>query len=149
MPAVDSIMQPEFKLPEDVAKNQLIISVHMYDPYDFAMGTPGSKKFTPYLQNKLGTSFKSLNDKWISAGVPVVIGEYGATNKNNLEERVKWFDFFIKHSRQYGMTACLWDNSQATGSEKEGERFGYFNRTAGKWFFPEIHDAIIEAVDKE
>lgn len=147
--AIDSVIAPEFKLPEDDEPGKLIISVHMYDPYDFAMNGEGTTKFTKQHKSSLVLSFKSLNTYFILKGVPVVIGEYGATNKNNLEDRVEWFNYFIKNSRKYGMAACLWDNGQYKGSNSEGERFGFYNRIEGKWYFPEIREAILSALEEE
>ncbi|MCR5188745.1 MAG: glycoside hydrolase family 5 protein [Treponema sp.] len=141
----DSAFAAEFKMPDD-GKNgtsRLILSAHMYSPYKFAMESPGVREFTPQLQNELTYAFKRLNDNFVKKGYAVVIGEYGATNKDNLEERVKWFHAFLKYTRQYGITSCLWDNGtwEVSGTDYN-EHFGYFDRRAGKWFFPEILKAI-------
>lgn len=146
--AIDSALAQEFKLPVDDEPGKLILSVHMYDPYDFAMNAKGPVKFEERFKKTLVMSFKSLNTFYISKGIPVVIGEYGATNKNNLEDRVEWFKYFLKNSRKYGMTACLWDNGVFQGSNKDGEKFGFFNRRTLKWQFPEILDAILTSVDE-
>ena len=146
--AIDSALAQEFKLPVDDEPGKLILSVHMYDPYDFAMNAKGPVKFEDRFKKTLVMSFKSLNTFYISKGIPVVIGEYGATNKNNLEDRVEWFKFFIKNSRKYGMTACLWDNGVFDGSNKDGEKFGFFNRRTLKWQFPEILEAINTTVEE-
>lgn len=134
-----------FKMPQDLETGRLILSVHMYSPYDFAMNKTGTKEFTPSLGSQLAQSFKILNNRFISKGYGVIIGEYGATNKNNLEERVKWFQFFIKYSRKYGITSCLWDNGvwDVSNTTDYGEKFGFYNRTAQTWYFPEILDAIM------
>ncbi|MCR5284174.1 MAG: glycoside hydrolase family 5 protein [Treponema sp.] len=142
--AVDSALAPEFSLPQDSAEDKLILSVHMYDPQDFAMNTPGAKKFVQAHKDALNRSFDSLYEAYISKGIPVVIGEYAATNKDNLEERVKWTNFFLEESRKYGMTACLWDNGGFDASTSQGEKYGFFDRRALKWVFPEIIDAIVK-----
>lgn len=143
--AVDSALAPEFSLPKDSAEDKLILSVHMYDPQDFAMNTPGAKKFVQAHKDALNRSFDSLYEAYISKGIPVVIGEYAATNKDNLEERVKWTNFFLEESRKYGMTACLWDNGGFDASTSQGEKYGFFDRRALKWFFPEIAEAIVKS----
>ena len=143
----DSAFASEFKMPDD-GKNgtsHLILSTHMYSPYTFAMESPGKREFTPQFQSELAYAFKRLNDNFVKKGYAVVIGEYGATNKDNLEERVKWFHAFIKYSRQYGITSCLWDNGVwVLKGNDYNEHFGYFDRSACKWFFPEILKAIQE-----
>ncbi|MCR4579462.1 MAG: glycoside hydrolase family 5 protein [Treponema sp.] len=142
--SVDSALASAFKMPEDDEAGKLILSAHAYSPYTFAMQTPGAKSFTPALQNELAGIFKRLNDKFVTNGYPVVIGEYGATNKGNLEERVKWFDFFISDSKKYGITCFLWDNGAAEANPNQGEKFGYFDRRNLKWFFPEILDSLVK-----
>ncbi|MCQ2590729.1 MAG: glycoside hydrolase family 5 protein [Treponema sp.] len=133
-----------FKLPQDTAKNKLIVSVHMYTPYNFAMETPGIKDFTPRVKNDLAVSLKGINDKLVAKGIPVIIGEYGATNKGNLEARVEWFNFYISKCRQYNICAILWDNGQSAADPKNGEKFGYYNRKTQTWYFPEIIKAIVD-----
>ena len=87
--------------------------------------------------------FKKLNDHFIENGYAVYISEYGATNKNNLEDRVAWFHDFIKESRAYGMPCFLWDNGVwKVENEKYDEHYGYYNRNSQNWYFPEIIDAI-------
>ncbi len=139
-----------FKLPEDKddkgkeIKGKLMLSVHMYTPGAFAIDKNGSGKFTENTKKELIFEFNRLYDKFVSNGVPVVIGEYGATNKNNLEDRVQWFDFFVEQSSKRNMAAVLWDNGQADASTSYEEKFGYYNRTENKWFFPEINNAIMK-----
>ena len=89
--------------------------------------------------------FKRLNDNFIQKGYAVYIGEYGATNKNNLQDRINWFHDFIKESRVYGMPCFLWDNGVWEVKENNySEHYGYYNRYNQTWYFPEILDAIIE-----
>lgn len=140
-----SVLGANFQLPKDSAKNKLIVSVHMYTPFIFAGQSPGAANFTPKMQQEFASTFKRLNQKFVQNGVGVVIGEYGAVNKNNTDQRVAWFHSFIKYSRLQGITACLWDNGKwkITGNDYS-ERFGYFNRRELEWYFPEILEAIME-----
>ena len=142
--SVDSALASAFKMPEDDEEGKLILSAHAYSPYNFAMQTPGATTFTSGMQSELSSTFKRLNDKFIANGYPVIIGEYGATNKGNLEERVKWFEYFNSKTREYGITCFLWDNGAPDPSASQGERFGYFDRRNLKWYFPEILDAIVK-----
>jgi endoglucanase len=92
--------------------------------------------------------FTKLNDKFIVNKYPVIIGEYGATNKNNLEERLAWFDFFLTTAKSYGIPCCLWDNAVwevPNGSTDYSEHYGYYNRKAQTWYFPEIINQIVES----
>lgn len=147
--AVDSALNDAFTLPADPTEDRLIVSVHMYEPYNFAMGTPGDIQLTDRHKYNLKYTFDQLNIKYISKGIPVVVGEYGATNKDNLEDRVEWFGFFLNYSRKYGICSVLWDNGIATPSRTESEKYGYFNRKELEWYFPEIIAKINEVMAKE
>lgn len=145
--SVDSAMASAFKMPNDDEPGKLILSAHAYSPYTFAMQTPGAKSFTPAMKNELSGTFKRLNEKFVANGYPVIIGEYGATNKDNLEERVKWFEYFLTESRKYGITCYVWDNGASEANPNQGEKFGYFDRKNLKWFFPEILDTIVKSTN--
>lgn len=141
----DSALASTFKMPQDYdgSKDRLIVSVHMYTPYNFAMESPGIKNYSESVKKEFTSMFKKLNDHFIANGYAVYIGEYGATNKNNLEDRVAWFHDFIKESRAYGMPCFLWDNGVwKVENEKYDEHYGYYNRNSQNWYFPEIIDAI-------
>lgn len=124
-----------FKIPQDSVKDRLVLSVHMYTPYNFAMNTEeGSyKDFTDTAKNELSQHFTDLNTTFISKGIPVVIGEMGATNKSNFDARKAWFKYYLELCKQYNVAALLWDNGQETNSNPS-EAFGYMNRTKNEWF---------------
>lgn len=124
-----------FKIPSDSATGRLVLSVHMYTPYNFAMNTEeGSyKDFTDTAKNELSQHFFDLNTTFISKGIPVVIGEMGATNKNNFDARKAWFKYYLELCKQYNVAALLWDNGQETNSNPS-EAFGYMDRTQKEWF---------------
>ena len=142
----DSAFASAFKMPEDDAPGKLILSVHMYTPYDFAMESPGSTSYTAQHNSTLKYYFSKLNSMFVVKGYPVVVGEYGATNKNNLEDRVEWFTDFLQISRQYGISTCLWDNGNwQVFNNDYNEHYGYYNRSNQTWYFPEILEAMINA----
>lgn len=141
--SLDAASNAAFKFPTDTVKNRLILSVHMYDPYNFAMETPGEKEFNNMVKNNLGYNIKALNDRFISKGIPVIIGEYGATNKGNDKARVDWFTFYIQRCRYYNIPACVWDNGQANADAKNGEKFGFYNRKTQTWYNKDILNAIV------
>ena len=145
----DSAFANTFKMPEDYdgKKDRLILAVHMYTPYRFAMESPGVKKFTPDVEKEFLTIFKKLNDTYIAKGYAVYIGEYGATNKENLEDRVAWFSSYVKNAYKYGIPCFLWDNGewQVKGNDYN-EHYGFYNRQKQTWYFPEIINAINEGV---
>lgn len=141
----DSALAAAFKMPEDFdgVKSRLILSVHMYTPYNFAMESPGIKEFTPEIENEFVWMFRRLNDSFIANGYAVYVGEYGATNKNNLQDRVLWFESFIKNARAYGISCFLWDNGVWQVKDDDySEHYGFYDRQNQNWYFPEIIKAI-------
>ena len=150
--SADSALSQYFKLPEDSAKNALAVSVHMYTPYNFAMLSPGDKSFTPAHKKELSKIFENLNKKYISNGIPVIVGETGATNKDNLEARISWVEYFLSTAKSNGIfCCCLWDNGEwmindsLPPATRYSEHFGYYNRTEQTWFFPELLEAAKKA----
>lgn len=142
----DSALAGAFHMPQDDEPGKIILSVHMYTPYSFAMESPGAVHYTAAHKAELTKMFSRLNANFVEKGYPVIVGEYGATNKDNLEDRVNWFTDFITISRQYGMTCCLWDNGVWELNGKDySEHYGFYNRLEGTWYFPEILDAIISS----
>ena len=125
------------KIPSDSATGRLVLSVHMYTPYNFAMNCTASEgahsNFTESDKTELSKHFTDLNTTFISKGIPVVIGEMGATNKNNFEARKSWFSYYLGLCKQYNVAALLWDNGQETNSNPS-EAFGYMDRTQKEWF---------------
>ena len=113
------------------------------------MASPGETEFTEAHKKELVNTFNSLNNKFVSKGIPVYIGEYGATNKNNLDQKVEWFKFFNTGALKYNMPCFLWDNQQfavtSTDAKRFEEKYGFYNRLQQKWFEPEILEAIVES----
>lgn len=144
--SLNAIIADQFVIPKDDEPGKLMISVHMYSPYSFAMENPGKIEFTEQMQQELSYSFSRLEKKFVSKGYPVIIDEYSATNKNNLAQRVNWFKYFVSTAKEKGIICCLWDNGIYKVTNNDfSERYGYYNRKTQKWFFPEILDAIIES----
>ena len=84
--------------------NKLLLSVHMYAPYDFALnGDMEYTKFTDAYKEELYENFVTLYKKYTSLGHNIVIGEMGSTNKNNTEERNAWGEYYIKNARKFHM----------------------------------------------
>ncbi|MGN0693184.1 MAG: cellulase family glycosylhydrolase, partial [Oscillospiraceae bacterium] len=126
------------KFPDD---NRLILSVHAYIPYNFAFNGSGTKTFSQVEKNELDRFFKGLNDKFVKKGIPVVIGEMGATNKDNLSDRIAWAKYYVSGARKYNITCLWWDNG---GFNVGGENFGLFDRMTCKFKFKDIADALVK-----
>lgn len=147
--SIDGAMTDYYRLPTDTAENKLIVSVHAYTPYNFALQSPGESGSTDRFFIDVASSTKdidylmnSLYDKFVSQGIPVVIGEYGARDKDfNIQDRLDYHVYYIASARARGISCCVWDNNAFAGT---GENFGLFRRAAGSWLYPEIVEAIMK-----
>ena len=135
-----------FVIPED---NKVIVSVHAYTPYNFALNKSGTSSFDS--SNLADTKdiislFESLDHHFIQKGVPVILGEFGAMNKDNLEDRIDWAEFYVKTATSVGIPCIWWDNGAFTG---DGENFGLLDRRELVWVYPEIVDALLKGLSAE
>lgn len=139
----DGALNDGFVLPDDPA-NRIILSVHAYRPYNFALNTAGTKEWSldnPSDLGEISNFMDSLYGKFILNGIPVVIGEFGAMNKDNLEARVAFSAYYTAYARARGMSCCWWDNNAFTGS---GENFGLLYRNGSVFSYPEIVQALVK-----
>ena len=135
-----------WSLPADSANDRLLISTHAYDPYNFAMGDMSVTNFTTDVANELTNLFTNcINSKWVSRGTGVVMGEGSCTDKDNLAERLKWFEDYVSKAKAVSCPLILWDNmtTNSTGGTDVAERHGYFNRNSLTWFFPTLVEKMI------
>ena len=133
-----------FKLPQDTAENKLIVSVHAYTPYDFALNASGTSTFDPAAFGQLSeiiTFISSLYRNYVSQGVPVVIGEYGAVDKGNLQDRVNYYAYYVAVASSRNIPTIVWDNHNFSPS---GERFGLLDRKTLTWPQQILVDAMMQ-----
>ncbi|WP_418628298.1 cellulase family glycosylhydrolase [Ruminococcus sp.] len=135
--SIDGATVSGFKLPTDISgnKNRIAVSVHAYSPYNFAMNVgPGSTSaYTSSIKSELQDLFNTLKSTFRDKGIPVVIGEFGSTDKNNTAERVKWATDYTALAKKNNIPCVLWDNNafaRYNGSSivLNSEYHGYINR---------------------
>ena len=108
---IDLTISGLFKKPTDTTANRLMLSVHYYDPYDFTLNeqgtsTWGSSEEIAYLKSqmqKISAFASSLN-------MPVIIGEYGAIDKDNFDYRFNYLSTFNMEAANHGIVTAYWDN---------------------------------------
>ncbi|MBE5776952.1 MAG: glycoside hydrolase family 5 protein [Clostridiales bacterium] len=145
--SVDGALTELFKLPKDQADNKIIVSVHAYTPYPFALQAQqdgGTDTFLMTDPGQTGEIIRFMNNlykTYIANGIPVVIGEYGARNKDdNLQSRVNFAAFYCANASARNMPCVWWDNNARKGN---GELFGLLNRKGLEWAYPEIINALV------
>ena len=150
----DGVMDEDFELPQDTAEDKLMVVVHAYTPYSFALQDAGEEgsKATFDVNDASDTQeidyiMNSLYEKYISQGIPVIIDEFGARNKlsedgiNNTQARINYSAYYIAVARANGIICCWWDNNSFNS---EGQDFGLLNREGLIWTYPDIIRALMK-----
>jgi endoglucanase len=132
-----------FSLPSDSASNRLMVEIHFYDPYDFTLNPNGpclawGAPYPQYSQCSWAQEayvddlFSRVKNKWVNAGIPVMIGEYGAFTRSGMNQasRAYWHEYVNRAAKVNGIKTFLWD----TG--------GVINRNTGAVSEQAIVDAI-------
>ena len=132
------------EIPDD---NKIIVSVHAYEPYDFALNVQGRGTWDQDTTN-IDTIINSLDTLFISKGIPVVIGEFGAMYKNvegNEEERAAWAEYYVSKAAEKGIPCVWWDNGAFEGN---GELFGLIDRKTCEWKYPLVVEGLMKGVSQ-
>jgi len=133
------------KLPNDSSNsiNKLIVSVHAYSPYNFALNEGNGKVDTWSKNNSSDTNgVKTPLDRayntFVSKGIPVIMGEFGALNRNNENARAEWAEYYVSYAKSKGIPCFWWD---------DGGNFKLLNRGNDSFYFPKIKDALINGTN--
>ena len=137
--SIDGATVSGFKLPTDISgnKNRIAVSVHAYSPYNFAMNVDTSNgatsTYSSSIKEELQNLFSTLKSNFRDKGIPVVIGEFGSTDKNNTAERVKWATDYTALAKKNKIPCVLWDNNafavyNGSSIVLNSEYHGYINR---------------------
>lgn len=148
------------EIPDD--KN-IIVSVHAYIPYQFALQENGTHMWMAdkgVSVNDINTLAEVLDRLFISKGIAVIIGETGAMNryytvkrdetvegtaeaettyKSNEEYRAAWAEYYFGKFKEIGVPCFWWDN----GAFFSGETFGLIDRGMLDWRYPEVVEGIM------
>ncbi len=128
-----------FTPPSDTAAGRLIVEVHYYDPYDYTLNPSGSCLYwgAPYpvqsactwaYESYVDSTFAQVNSKWVAAGVPVVIGEYGVATRSGLDlaSRQYYLKYINSAAARNGIKTFYWDNGVSGNNG-----FALFDRNSG------------------
>lgn len=116
------------------------LSVHAYLPYFFAMDTseysnhnfPGQSGYGENYEASIKSFFSQMKSISDSKNVPIVIGEFSASDFENTSSREAWAECYLSNAKAAGIPCVLWDNNvPANGS---GEAHGYIYRSTNTWY---------------
>jgi aryl-phospho-beta-D-glucosidase BglC (GH1 family) len=148
----DSLMN---MLPNDSTEDRLAVEVHYYDPWQFAgleadanwgnmfyfwgdennSSTLPGRNATHSEEAHLVAQLQKMHDKFVSQGVPVILGEFGAMNRTgnpqltgenldlHLASRLHYHQLIVDTANSLGIAPFYWDNGDIDGGGS-----GIFNR---------------------
>ena len=119
------------------SSGNIAVSVHAYEPYSFTMDNSEGHKYQAYNQyggyipDTLTDVMNDLKSIQSLKNVPIIIGEFGASDFNNTSERVLWAQDYITQATEAGFVCVLWDNN-VDSDYTSGDSFGYIDRSTNK-----------------
>jgi endoglucanase len=123
-----SLTMQYLKLPKDQTPGRTIVSVHCYDPYNFAIQDQihvwGTQAEADYFTRLVA----ELKSTYIDKGIPVFVDEYGAVKRKdpaNEKYRINYMKFVTKIFRDAGIVPYYWDNGSTSSAN---EPFAIFDR---------------------
>ena len=151
-----------FKIPTDngckADGKRIMISVHYYDPFNFTIdenktaktqwGKYAVKNYDNWGQEDyVDSQMALLNEKFVSQGYPVVIGEFGAQDKTEKfadynEFRRYWAEYLIKEAKKNGVVCVYWDNGY-----NGNKGFGIINRFDYTITQPDLIAGMMRAIN--
>ncbi len=119
----------------------IIVSIHSYAPWKFTtLEYPDDKTFDQNGMAELDKGFDVLYSNFVLKGIPVIIGEFGAENKNNAADRAAYYAYYVEAAALRGIPCFIWDN----GPE---DSYGLLDRKTCTWYDSNIIDGIMNAVE--
>jgi hypothetical protein len=149
-------------LPADSTPGRLMVEVHYYSPWNFCglssdeswgnmfyfwgqayhSATNTSRNPTWGEEDYLDAEFQKMTDKFVSQGIPVMIGEFGAMKRTTLSEpdldlhlasRTYFHKYVADSARSHGISPFFWD-TPGTGQS--------FDWTSGTVYDPDNVTAL-------
>jgi len=137
--AMNDVIIPSDDMNE---KNKIIISIHAYEPYNFAMNENSNVKTWSKNNPQDTTPIIERIDRaytlFVNIGIPVIIGEFGAVDRENEEARAELAEFYVSYAKSKGVKCFWWD---------DGGSFKLLNRGTNKFYFPKIAEALVRGAN--
>jgi endoglucanase len=146
-----------FTVPTDTAANRLMLEVHYYDPYNFALNenssiwqwgsiaTDSSATETWANESYADAQFQKMKSRFVDGlGMPVIMGEYGAILRTEYDSeqryRTYWNQYITRAAYTRGIVPVYWDNGYTSNHQ-----FGLFNRSTGAQVYSNLISTIVNA----
>ena len=125
-----------WRLPDDPTPRRIIAEVHMYSPWQFAGDSEDMTaiEFTSSGRKEVDDIINRVATRFINQGIPVIFGELGVADKDNMEQRINYADYVVSNAKKRGIK-CLW-------------WMGLLDRQNAVFSEPDLADAILNAANK-
>jgi aryl-phospho-beta-D-glucosidase BglC (GH1 family) len=129
-------MADTFELPMDTVSGKQIVSMHYYDPENFALRGSNTDWGSDTDKVNITNAFENYADKFTKNNIPVILGESGATYQNRSDageratahaNRLLYMDWMCSEARRNNIVPVYWDNG-TTSAGSVGENFGLWDR---------------------
>ncbi|MCV9927726.1 cellulase family glycosylhydrolase [Flavobacterium sp. LS1R49] len=167
---IDKTNKLMLTLPTDQVANRMMVEVHYYTPYNFALmetdqdwgkmfyywgadyhsTTDPTRNATYGEEGDLDKLFKSMKTQFVDKGIPVLLGEFGAIRRTtltgdaltlHLASRAYYLKYVVKQAKANGMLPFYWD---AGGIGNNGS--GLFDRTNNTVYDSQALSAMLEGL---
>lgn len=103
-----------FQMPKDTLENpRLMLAVHDYAPVNKCLNGTDREDNDITLSdvvNSYENNFKELNENYVTKGIPVVLAEYGAVDKDNTPQRELYCEGVNVLAKKYQIVGVYWDD---------------------------------------
>ena len=132
-----------FWIPNDTVENRLFVAVHHYDWLFGLAENTTSKTWNLANFNSIIQEMEKLVNKFTSQGIPVIMGEYGAINKDNTVERAYHLEGMNRLCQLSGVVPVYWDQGWYDKTMTPDFSFTLFDRATLEETYPEVIDGIL------
>ncbi len=132
-----------FEMPKDNV-HHLFLAVHDYDWLFGLAENMTNRTYSEKSAQNLEANMQKLSG-FIDAGYPVILGEYGAIDKNNTSERVYYLEAVNYMCKSIGIVPVLWDAGAFNHEDPEKADFCFtiIRRDTYELMYPELTYGIM------
>ena len=143
-----------FTRPTDPTPDRLVLSVHFYDPWSYAgeasthvwgAASPGTDSWGQ--EDYVVTQYDKLVTSFVSQGLPVIVGEYGAVQQDGYDDYRRYYmEYVTKVLIDRDIVPFYWDNG---GAGTGADAFGLVSRSDYSSLHPDVLEAILRAATED
>lgn len=135
-----------FDIPNDSTPNRLFVAVHHYDWTFGLLENAQGNTWNLASFNNLIDMFGALEEKFTSKGIPVILGEYGAINKNNDVDRAYHMEGMNRLCQQTGVVPVYWDQGWYDLTMTPDFSFTLIDRATLEEVYPTVIEGIMRGI---